>query len=1097
MRLLAQRARALSWPGELDEVLGDLYRGERFHREIAVFMAVVTDHQATIVAALDDPVWAIRRPAVTAWLRSGAPSAGEVAAFVAEASWHTRRHVYRQLRRFRHPAVADELIDVVWARFGDEEAASLLTACSPDVAMRLLPELGYAIGNWSLLVQVHPSAALSAAETQLADLPVPDRARWWGRSGGAGVLAAGPAHSLRVLDLLERYAPAGHLPGPLDRYPVLAVADPVRVARLMAAPGRQRWLTTTKLSRSVLRHLARLDITELAPVAQRLRERESALVALLKGLPPTRRAALYDAAYTGLDRSQSRPSDQMLAVLPRDRRWDEARRILELGPVRDDVAQTLHYTACLPWDQAKAPLTDATRRALAEDRAVAYELLVAAADRAGEPEVVSAVVTYLRRLRNEQDPVRARALAALARVRPRLLPPGAAEALEEIAADTLAARDASNQSRQALTALAVAVLRQHVGAEPLMTWSQRTLERIFGDRVPALGRIDTQLRHGQERDFFEAVRNWLEAGMRRGSYAPLFAVTQSLRRRAWRLPGLQEMLHRSTGTGNVSGVMRPGITLWLADPANRSLRVEQVLRADSSTVTLPAVWAVLCHRRTDLLDRVLGGNPPRGKFLAAGVRWVPMRASGTDRWLPRQQAAYADLLARTAADEGAKIYLRTGAIATAARLGEAGWDVVHHYVGSPDTNLAEAALAALARTDRPGDALAILLSHVGDDRARTAIYAVGRAARFIPPRQLEPILTAEPAAGIKVTARKEVLRLAALLSVPDAGNVLLGAWNQQGQHRDVRAAIVSAARGRMHDPASWAILDEAAAGSPEEALAILALTDPLQCAPRYRRRYGRLVARTCRHSDQHTARSAWQALPAWAPWTPDISTLITERLTDLGDRTLWRFAVPPLITLLGTGMSGSLLREITGQLAGLDRAMASSDEPGRDRPARQRLDFVTEQAIAWARRADLSLDRSPLADAGRHLSADAACTGQAVGLLAAAVHTHRGQGPRLGRELAEICDLLHHHPATASRIAQAVAMQVADDTYTDPDGVHTAAASLEHDGRLAAGLFAVALARYGAKLSWPAAWQALVRSLRHHHVPDVSAAALDIVMAPE
>jgi len=49
-------------------------------------------------------------------------------------------------------------------------------------------------------------------------------------------------------------------------------------------------------------------------------------------------------------------------------------------------------------------------------------------------------------------------------------------------------------------------------------------------------------------------------------------------------------------------------------------------------------------------------------------------------------------------------------------------------------------------------------------------------------------------------------------------------------------------------------------------------------------------------------------------------------------------------------------------------------------------------------------------------------------------------------------------------------MRVADDKHADPDAVHTAAASLEDDGRLCAGLFAVALARYGAKLGWPAAW---------------------------
>ena len=123
----------------------------------------------------------------------------------------------------------------------------------------------------------------------------------------------------------------------------------------------------------------------------------------------------------------------------------------------------------------------------------------------------------------------------------------------------------------------------------MLTWSLRTLERIFGDRLPPLGRIDTQLRHGQESDFLKAVQEWLEAGMRRGSYDALFAIATALHRRAWQLPELQDMLRRSIDAGNVSSVMRQGIALWLADPHNRSQRVQHVLRTDSSAVTLPPV----------------------------------------------------------------------------------------------------------------------------------------------------------------------------------------------------------------------------------------------------------------------------------------------------------------------------------------------------------------------------------------------------------------------------------------------------------------------------------------------------------------------------
>jgi hypothetical protein len=1099
MRLLAQRARTLNGSGDLGQVLDDLCRGDLFHREIAIFMAVVAGHQPTIEAAVTDPAWDVHRPAVSAWLRSGGPSASQVAAFVTrQASWRTRRHVYRLMLRLRMTAVADELAGVVWDRFGDGEAARLLPACSAPVAARLLPEFGHAAGNWSLLGRRHPAVVLDAAGAQLAELAGRDRAGWWGRHG-AGVLAAGAVFPDRVLDLLERFLPSGSLPGRLEDYAVLAAADPRRVIGLLAAPGRSAWLGSARLPGSLLRRLAGLEPAVLSSLAQQLRRREPALAALLDAVPPSRRAALYQEAYAGVERSQARPSDQMLEVLPRALRHAEVQRVLELGLVRADAALTLHYTAFLPWQEAKAALTAATRQPQAEDRASGYELLVQCADRAAAPDAVAEAVTYLQRLRNEQDPVRARALTALAAVTPGLLPPQSAPALAQITADALSSRDASNQSRQALTRLAIAVLRDHPGSPPLAGWSLRTLQDIFGDYVPSLGRIDTRLRYGQEQEFFRAVQDWLEAGMRRGSYEPLFAVARALGRRARQLPGLQDMLSRAIDPANVSAVMRKAVTLWLDDPAYRSQRVEQVLAVDSSAVALPAVWTVLCRRRTDLVDQFLAGQPPHGKFLAAGIRWVPQYSPGAERWLPRQQAAYARLLADVAADAGAKIHERTAAITVPASAGDAGWDLVHRYLSSASTSLAEAALAALARTGRPRDVLPILLSHAGDDQARVAIYAASRAARYLPPADLQTILTGELASGGKITARKEMLRLAATLQVPDAGDILQQAWNQPGQHRDIRAAIVAAARQRLHDPASWLILGQAATGSPEEARAVVPWAGPLGLAPRHRRRYAELITRICGSTDQDTAKTAWQVLPGWAAWSPETGTLITAQLTDLDDRVLWRLAVPPLISLLAAGQPGPVLRDLTSQLTGLDRATAGTSQPGRDRPARQRLSYITQQITSWARRGDLDpdLDRGPLADAGRRLARIAGFTGQGAALLIAATHLQRGMGQQLTKELTEICDLLQDQPATAARTAQALAFQVADQKNTDLDTLHQAATALENDPRLCAGLFTVALARHGVKLGWPATWQDQIRRLRNHPLPDVSTAALDIVMAPE
>src|ERR1700722_18447779 len=144
MRLLAGRARALSGTGEIGPLLDDLYRGDRFQREIAGFLATVAGPRPTIMAALADEDFGIHRAAVSVWLRSGWASAADLVPFVMGASWHTRRRVYRLLRRLPPPApqpqlrpgprhaLADELIGAVWDRFGDAEAARLLPACSAD-----------------------------------------------------------------------------------------------------------------------------------------------------------------------------------------------------------------------------------------------------------------------------------------------------------------------------------------------------------------------------------------------------------------------------------------------------------------------------------------------------------------------------------------------------------------------------------------------------------------------------------------------------------------------------------------------------------------------------------------------------------------------------------------------------------------------------------------------------------------------------------------------------------------------------------------------------------------------------------------------------
>jgi hypothetical protein len=296
--------------------------------------------------------------------------------------------------------------------------------------------------------------------------------------------------------------------------------------------------------------------------------------------------------------------------------------------------------------------------------------------------------------------------------------------------------------------------------------------------MPWIPALDSRLRHGQEVDFFSAVRAWLHAGVERGEYQPLLAITRALGRRAWRLPDLQNLLERAMRRANVSSVVREAISAWLDDPGQRSARVEQVLWFDSSAITLAPVLSVVSLRRTDLLDLVLPDPGPHGRFLSLGLRWVPPQGQ-TRRWLPRQVRSYVDLLARVAGDAGAKIYERTAAIQAAARAGEPGRALVERYVGSPNVNLIEAALGALVWTDRPEESLPLLLSYVDTDRARMATYAAARAAAFVAPSRLRDLFTPIALGSGRITSRKEALRLLARFSAPAFGETLLQCGERQ------------------------------------------------------------------------------------------------------------------------------------------------------------------------------------------------------------------------------------------------------------------------------------------------------------------------------
>lgn len=1078
-RVFADTARALAGSPELTALLAELDAAPGLPRGWAVTMAVIAGDDTHLRRCLVSADARIAGPAMDYCARRGLHFDAVLAALpTASLAW---RHIlYRAVRATGAAGWAQSLLPLVRERFGDHEAAAVLPACDTDTVAALLPELDFAVPNLTALARRHPAVVLAHLRRRLAEAGDAGRNTVWATFGPA--LGRLVRHDTgQLIDLLVRSGPLTGLPPGANRWLApLTAADPDRVAALLADPARR---IRFQPGRSLERALRRASDASLAELARSLTADEARLTALLRGLPPARRATVLAGALGERDLRQAGLSPALLDVLPWRARHEQARRLLATRPVADVPGLRREVTARLPWPEAEPVLRAATARPAAEERARGYPLLIGAAAATRDPDVVARLLASLTRLPNEQDPVRHPALAAVAAIPGWLLHSADLSVLVKLATDAVQARDASWDTRQAVAGLAMGLVRQGMlGARPDMVETGLRILELSGGHTHTLTlhRLDQDLPRDAEHAVFSALRPRITADARAGRYALVLSLASGLRRRAWTMPELQACVGEATGAADDSTVRR-ALELWLAPPTTRDERVEVVLRRDPSTITVTAVANAISRRRTDLLDRVLD-QPPHGRFVARSVRLVPTFGGALRYWLPRQVARYAELLADLATAPRKAVWERVSAVSRLASLPGTRIDDVRLFLSDDEVAVVEATLAGLAWTDRPGDALGTLLGYADTDRARVAVYAARRAARTIPPAELgaalRPVL-----AGKKVTSRKEAVRLLAEHHVPDAAGELATLWADPALHRDLRRGIVSAARWLLDDDRAWRWLAEAS--TVDEVATAVTEAGPLTVAERHRARYGALVRTVAGSADPDTARIGLAAWPAWSVWDRNGTRALVDVIGDLTRTATWREAVGAVLTACAVTGDPAPLRAVVTTLAGAGEVVA----PDRDQPARQRL-----RHFLGCLEARLDTSGETMLDAAERLAATLA---EQAGyrtdalMLAVAALPRRGDLLPAARRLAALAD----RPAAAWQVADRLAAWLAGHDPGRPELLDTARALADDpaEALLAVGIASVA----GARVGWPRPWRELVTALRDHPDPDVRERASHTVLAPE
>lgn len=932
---------------DADTLIRELRAGDALRRWLALQVVAQRPDRSAAWDALGDPSLMVRSLAAKLVGRHADPISVSVIDRLDDCSLD---QLLGEVLRHRRTAIADGLIVGLLERHRLREAAYLLPVCSSEWIAAHLDTVAWPEAAWRRLASYRSELLCARIERSFVAAERPELV--WRRHLPAvwsGLCRNQPSI---VADWIERFAEADSLPtnllaGGLDH---LLRHAPARIVALLSA--RLPWLASVGLPRALMPRVRGLDDALLDPICRGLvHSNPAALAPVLERLDYRRRAALFERITADLETARIEWPTALLAVLPTWLRDREAARMLGLARAGTDGAWRRELLGLRVIDAARPALEKEGRSAQADERAEAYAALVLASmrSRAGMAETLG----WLRRIRNDQDPVRMVVLAALACV------PGhhfvEPAVLEAVVSPIFEARDTSYPTRRhaARVAHALLVSRATEPTSPMFALGLSLLERLAGQRgTPDLPQLDTNLPRGAERRIVDALRPWLDAARSRQEDQHVFRVWSALGKRAWRVDDLAELVAGIIWRGHKSNAAHAA-ALWLQDPATRDERVRQLVEHDRSALYLHPVFEHCLRRRQSLLLERFEPKAPKGRFHDGKVVIIPHVSGGFSRWSTPLQRKYVDLVLRAEAEP--KHYATTRAalvrmrapvpITTVADIADA--------LASADVNVQEAALGALVWTDVPTPALPILLEYMDGDRARVAMYAMPRLARVIPRDGfVEALARLLSRPQLKVTVHKEALRLLGALATPRAMTLLGDAWRQP-LHRDVKIAALHAARAILHEPEAWRMLEEATrddAADVGRAVVEVALAN---VAEQHRERYVRTMVAVADHPSPIVRAALFDALSReWSLADPTTAMTTATRVIarlDLTDP--WRNAVA-VVAEGGRSIATHppVIRLVDALAADAARDVAVAGE--RDRIAHQRLSAVLEA---------LARDRHPAA----------------------------------------------------------------------------------------------------------------------------------------
>jgi hypothetical protein len=594
----------------------------------------------------------------------------------------------------------------------------------------------------------------------------------------------------------------------------------------------------------------------LAPVARKiessvlkkiLQERPAALpfqTNWFRKIPASERATIFqEVGRSWRDAEGLLPCD-VLTLLPSKERIAEAERIAALPILATRPQTQAAYAAYLPWAKMREIADRFLTHPEGESRAWGWAAVLGSLR--FNRDQASNVLAMIRKRKFEQDPVRLIILQSLAG-----LPQGIWKAahLVEIAGvvrEALDATDLSYSSAVYLTAFVQKLIPTHPN------WAAEQLVTIYSERGNIGGyyletRINDQQALTLAKAFVDVGTRWGRGN--RVGWLVWFASALGKRLRV-----CEDLLKILEGLlGKESGHFDASILQLLRKQlphAEFERLASHLITADESWVALLPIFMFLHRHRQDWLEPFLS----KSKFRMKGGSTVELvnllQPSGYHRYTLGQQSVLAGTLnaiIRLPADNRLPndVWTMLRAMSFLAELPAV--DPSRLIELSNDTRpvIADAAIRALGRLDA-GQGVPTLITALGDNRARLAIYALRQAMAVMPAKRV--IADLQDAPMDKVTVAKETIRLIGEFGGA-AGFDWLLARARQDLHRDVRIAVLRGLWDHLEHPEAWAILTEAAQSTDGQILNGVVRIPADRLSDGSRRKLIDLLAGLARHPD--------------------------------------------------------------------------------------------------------------------------------------------------------------------------------------------------------------------------------------------------------